>query len=307
MRLLTRSDFDGLVCAALLEEAGVVDSHKFIHPKDLQDGKIEVTENDCLANVPYAEGCGMWFDHHSSEEERVEFSDIFKRIKGASESSPSCARVVYNYLNDKDKLSRFEESGLLEAVDKCDSGNLTHEEIIKPKGWILLSFVMDPRSGFGHSGNYRISNLQLMKDLIQKLRTSNSKDLISDPDLSERLENYYMQQDEYEAMIRDNSQVSRNVLVINLLKVEQIATGNRFTEYVMFPDQNVSVRIMWGYKKQNVVISCGKSITNRSSEADIGSLMLKFGGGGHKAVGTCQVPVEEWKNSCEEILRVLRE
>ncbi|MBF0198152.1 MAG: exopolyphosphatase [Planctomycetes bacterium] len=307
MRLLTRSDFDGLVCAALLEEAGVIDEHKFVHPKDIQDGKIPVTANDVLANIPYAAGCGMWFDHHSSEEERIQFKDVFRKIKGSSLPSPSCARVIYKYLSERDKLEKFETSGLLEAVDKSDSANLTQEEVLNPQGWILLSFIMDPRTGLGRYHDYRISNYNLMEEMIGKLRNLSLEEILADKDIQERIDRYKAQQNEYEAMVKSVSNVDGNVLELNLLETEDIKTGNRFTEYVMYPEQNISLRILWGMKKQNVVFSLGHSIMNRTSQTDVGALMLKHGGGGHTAVGTCQVPTENWQKVRDEILEVIKE
>jgi hypothetical protein len=167
MRLLTRSDFDGLACAVLLKEMGMMDEWKFVHPKDVQDGKIEVSSDDILANVPFASGCGMWFDHHSSEEERLNFDFEFK---GASKSAPSAARVVWEYFDGHETFGdKFDE--MLKYVDKVDSGNLNAEEIENPQGWVLLGFLMDPRTGLGRYKDYRISNYQLMEELIEHCRT----------------------------------------------------------------------------------------------------------------------------------------
>ena len=161
MRLVTRSDFDGLACGVLLKEAGIIDHWKFAHPKDLQDGLVEVTEDDCLANVPYVQGCGLWFDHHSSEHERLALAG---KYKGESRITPSCARIIYEYYGGGEKFSHFDE--MMVAVDKVDSGNLTIEEIQHPTGWILIGFLMDPRTGLGRWRNFTISNYQLMEKLL---------------------------------------------------------------------------------------------------------------------------------------------
>jgi len=301
MRLVTRSDFDGLACAVLLVEAGVVDEYKFVHPKDVQDGKVEVTKNDVLANVPYAEGCGLWFDHHSSEEERLNLGQDFQ-FEGRSVRAPSCARVIYDYYGGAEKFAKFDETGLMASVDKSDSGQLTVEEVTHPKSWILLSFIMDPRTSLGRYRDYRISNYQLMEEMIQYCRTKTADDILGEEDVQERVKRYFEQESAYEDMIRTHSTVDGNVLIIDLLDVEEIVSGNRFKEYALFPEQNISLRIMWGYRKQNVVLTCGHSIFNRTSQTDVGALMLKHGGGGHAKVGTCQVPTEEWEKRRDEIV-----
>ncbi len=298
MRLVTRSDFDGLICGVLLKEAGVIDQFKFVHPKDVQDGKVEVTADDVLANVPYAQGCGMWFDHHLSESERKAFPDDFK---GRSEPAKSCARVIYDFYGGEKKFPNFAE--MLKAVDKSDSGDLTVEEIAEPKGWILLAFIMDPRTGLGRYSDYRISNLQLMQDLMEYCRTMNIVELLDLPDVKERIQRYHESEWLYKEMIKRYSTVHGNVLVTDLRKVEEIPTGNRFVEYGMFPNINISIRMMWGMKKLNVVFAVGHSIINRTSKTNVGSLMLKYNGGGHAKVGTCQVAIEKADEVLKELVK----
>ncbi len=305
MNLITRSDFDGLACAVLLEEAGIIDTYTFVHPKDVQDGKVEVTTNDVLANVPYVPGCALWFDHHSSEEERLKLSET--PFEGQSRSAPSCARVIYDYYGGPAIFSKFDDNGLMQAVDKSDSGDLTRKEILHPSGWILLSFVMDARTGLGRYRDYRISNLQLMKDMIQYCRTMRVEEILELPDVEERVKRYYSQEREYSSMIKNYTRTDANVIIIDLREVEEILSGNRFTEYVLYPEQNVSLRAIWGRMKQNVVFTVGYSIINRTCKTNIGSLMLHYGGGGHRAVGTCQVPVENAEEAFKAILDHLKE
>lgn len=301
MRLVTRSDFDGLACAVLLVEAGVVDSYKFVHPKDVQDGKVEVTKDDVLTNIPYVPGCGLWFDHHSSEEERLKLKDEFK-YEGESRPAPSCARVVYDYYGGADKFSRLDETGLMAAVDKSDSADFTKEEILDPKGWVLLSFIMDARTGLGRYRDYRISNYKLMEDMIQYCRTKTAEEILEIDDVKERVKRYFEQEQAYEKMIKDNSSVDGNVLIINLLDLPEIVSGNRFKEYVLYPEINVSVRVIWGKGKQNVVFTVGHSIVKKTSKTNVGSLMLEYGGGGHAVVGTCQVPEQRWEQDLNAIV-----
>ncbi|MDI6741025.1 MAG: exopolyphosphatase, partial [Candidatus Edwardsbacteria bacterium] len=270
-----------------LKEAGLIDGFQYAHPKDIQDGKVTVTADDVLTNVPYAPGCGLWFDHHLSEEERKAFPRDFK---GRSTAAPSCARVIYEYYGGRERFPHFGD--MLRAVDSTDSGNLTLEEIADPKGWILLAFLMDPRTGLGRYSDYRISNLQLMQDLMEYCRAMSIEQIMELPDIKERIKRYRQQEALYKEMIKNNAAIYGNVLVIDLRKVPEIVTGNRFIEYAMFPEQDISIRVMWGLKKQNVVFAVGHSIVNRTSKTNVGSLMLKYGGGGHPQVGTCQVPAE---------------
>jgi len=304
MRLLTRSDFDGLGCAALLKEIGIIDDIKFVHPKDIQDGIIEVDSNDVLANIPYVKGCGLWFDHHSSEEERKEFGTF----EGKSDpSAPSAARVIYNYYGGEEKFDNLHLEDLLKAVDKADSGNFTVNEIIEPEGWSLLSFIMDPRTGLGRYKDYRIGNYDLMLDMIDYCRSKTAEEILEIPDVKERVNRYFEQDILFKSMIIDNSTTYKNVIVIDLRDQEEIFTGNRFLIYALYPEQNISIQIIWGIKKQNVVFTCGHSIVNRTSKTDVGSLMLKYGGGGHRKVGTCQVPTDKADQYLKEIIKKMNE
>ena len=296
MRLVTRSDFDGLACATLLKHLGIIDDYLFAHPKDLQDGKVEVTPKDVLANVPYVEGCGLWFDHHTSESDRL--GDI--EFEGASKPLPSCARVIYEYYGADKFPDLFTE--LMTAVDKVDSADLTVEEITKPSDWVLLGYIMDPRTGLGRYRGYRISNYQLMLDMIEYCRTMTAKEIMEQPDVKERIDKYFEDQDSFIRMLKENATVHDNVVVLDLRDQEPIYCGNRFMLYTLFEQCNVSIRIIWGFKKQNIVFTVGHSILNRTSNTDVGALMLSFGGGGHHAVGTCQVPVNAISETLTKIL-----
>jgi nanoRNase/pAp phosphatase (c-di-AMP/oligoRNAs hydrolase) len=304
MRLLTRSDFDGLACAVLLVEAGIVDQYKFVHPKDVQDGSVAVTKDDVLANIPYVAGCGLWFDHHSSEGERLKLGEL--GFKGESRPAPSCARVIYDYYGGAEKFAELDRTGLMAAVDKSDSADFTIDEIQRPKGWALLSFVMDARTGLGRYRDYRISNYQLMEEMIQYCRTKSADEILQLPDVQERVKRYFEQQRPFEAMLREHSRADGNVIVLDLHTVDEILSGNRFILYTLYPEQNISIQVIWGKNKQNMVFTVGHSIINRSSHTDVGSLMLKYGGGGHRVVGTCQVPVADWPRVLQELVAALK-
>ena len=297
MRLITRSDFDGLVCGALLKEAGIIDHWKFAHPKDLQDGLVEVNEDDCLANVPFVEGCGLWFDHHSSEFER---NQLEGKYKGESRITPSCARIIYEYYGGEERFSHFNE--MLAAVDKVDSGNLTIDEIQNPEGWILIGFLMDPRTGLGRWRNFTISNYQLMEKLIDACRTMSTDEILNLSDVQERIEVYFEQTAKFKEMVNKYTRTDGDVIISDLCGVDPIYTGNRFLIYSMYPKQNISAWIVSGKGGLGCSVAVGYSVLNRTSNIDVGSLMLKYGGGGHKAVGTCQFKDEEIEAKLPKLL-----
>ena len=304
MRLVTRSDFDGSVCTAILEELGLVDDIFYVHPKDMQDNKIEVNENDILANVPFVEGCGLWFDHHSSERARLKLDGKFK---GASKNSPSAAQVVYDYYKKfkgyAARLKKFEP--LIEIAGKADSAKFTQKDILQPKGWSMLAFIADPRTGLGYKHSFTVSNFELMKRLPGLLRTKSIEEILNLPDFQERVKLYHEENVKYEQLITKAAIIKGNAIVIDLRDCEPIPAGNRFLEYVLYPEQNISLRIVDGKKKEFAMISVGHSIINRTSTIDVGVLVLKYGGGGHKRVGTCQVSYENVDQVVDEILNVI--
>ena len=302
MRLMTRSDFDGLACAVFLKEAGVIDSYTFVHPKDLQDGLVTVGPEDCLANVPFVPGCGLWFDHHSSETERNAYQG---RYVGDSRPSPSAAHVVYDYYGGKDRFPGFDQ--LLAAVDKVDSANLTREEILTPTPWILQGFIMDPRTGLGRFRNFTISNYQLMEKLIEWCRTMTIEEIMQLSDIQERVDLYREQTALFIDMVHKHTRVEEQVIISDLRGLETIYTGNRFLIYSLYPEQNISVWIVSGKGGKGCSAAVGHSILNRTSKVDVGALMLKYGGGGHQVVGTCQFPDEEMDERLPQLLAELKE
>ena len=296
MNLVTHSDFDGLACATVLKEIGLIDTWSFVHPKDLQDGIVTVTENDVLTNVPYVPGCGMWFDHHSSEKERI--TDI--EYKGESRMEKSAARIVYEYYGGKEKLPHFAE--MIDAADIVDSGELEIDDILNPDGWVLLGFLMDPRTGLGRFRDFRISNYALMEKLIEECRIKKIAEILEDFDVKERVEKYREQDILFKEMVSAHTKIYSNAIVTDLRDVSPIYTGNRFLIYAMYPEQNISLWVVDGRNKQNAPIAVGHSILNRTSKTDVGSLLLKYGGGGHKQVGTCQVLYDDCDKTLKELL-----
>ena len=301
MRLVTRSDFDGLACGALLLEAGVIDTWTFAHPKDLQDGLVPVDENDCLANVPYVEGCGLWFDHHSSEHERQQLAG---KYKGESRITPSCARIIYEYYGGRERFGPYYDD-IMEAVDKVDSANLTIEEVQHPTGWILIGFLMDPRTGLGRWRNFTIPNYKLMEVLMHACRNMSTEEILALPDVKERIDVYFEQTEKFKEMVTAHTRVEKDVIITDLRGVDPIYTGNRFMIYSMYPEQNISAWIVTGKGGHGCSAAVGYSILNRTSKVNVGSLMLKYGGGGHQAVGTCQFSDENMDTELPKMLNEL--
>lgn len=295
-RLITRSDMDGLVCGTLLKYIGVIDEITFVHPKDMQDGKIEVTSTDITTNLPYVEGVHMAFDHHFSETLRNEKKD--NHI--IDPDAPSAAEVVYQYYGGSQKFPpRFTD--MMDAANKADSASFSKDDILDPRGWDLLSFLMDSRTGLGRFREFTVSNYQLMMDLIDYCADHNIDEILALPDVKERVDLYNKYEDEFEDQLNRCSSIYDNVIIIDYRKEDIIYPGNRFLIYAMYPKVNISIHAVWGKDKQNVVFSTGKSIINKSSKSNVGELMLKYGGGGHKAAGGCQIDHDK----CEDVLKEL--
>ena len=297
-RLITRSDMDGLVCAILLKELNIVDEITFAHPKDMQDGKIEVSKDDITTNLPYVDGVYLCFDHHSSEVERNEQAE--NHI--IDPAAPSAARVVYDYFGGAETFPSVSEE-MMVAVDKADSAAFSKEDILNPQGWELLSFIMDSRTGLGRFRDFNISNYQLMMALIDFCREKqNINEILELPDVKERVDLYKSHQEKFREQLERCSKVNGKTVVIDLRNEDTIWAGNRFMVYALFPQTSVSVHVIWGKNKQNTVLAVGKSILNKTSKTEIGKLMLEYGGGGHNAAGTCQVENLKADEKLEEIV-----
>jgi nanoRNase/pAp phosphatase (c-di-AMP/oligoRNAs hydrolase) len=297
-RLVTRSDFDGLVCAALLKELGILDEIKFVHPKDMQDGLVEMTDRDITTNLPYVPGVRLAFDHHESETLRLgEAAENHVIVPDAL----SAARVVYDYFGGADRFARV-TAPLMEAVDKADSALFSLDEITEPTGWILLSFLMDPRTGLGRFRNFRISNYQLMMALIDACLELSVEEVLAMPDVVERVTLYREHAVAAKAQLLARSTVHGSLIVLDLREDEVIHPTNRFMIYALHPQCNSSIHVLWGLKQQNTVFAMGKSIVDRSSNTDVGALMFSYGGGGHEAAGTCQVANTDAERTLAELI-----
>ena len=297
-RLVTRSDFDGLVCAVLFKELDMIDDIKFVHPKDMQDGTILISGTDLTTNLPYVEGVHLAFDHHSSEISRVG-GDPDNHI--IDPEAPSAARVVYDHYGGKEKFPNVSDE-MMDAVDKGDAAQFSEDEILNSEGWVLLNFLMDARTGLGRFREFRVSNYNLMMQLIDYCRDHTVEEILALDDVKERIALYNEHQDDFKAQIKRCTTIHGNLVVLDLRQEETIYAGNRFMIYALFPAANISIHVLWGLNKMNTVFATGKSIINRTSKTDIGELMLKYDGGGHENAGTCQVENDDAERVLGELI-----
>lgn len=296
-RLVTRSDFDGLVCAVLLKQLDIIDDIKFVHPKDMQDGVIDIGPNDITTNLPYVDGVHLAFDHHLSETIRVGKKD--NHVIDAK--APSAARVVYDYYGGAVRFPAAWDK-MMEEVDKADSAQYSLDDIISPTGWTVLNYIMDARTGLGRFRDFRISNYQLMMELIDYCRNHSIEQILALPDVKERAELYFEHEEKAKEQILRCSTVHKNLVVLDLRNEETIYACNRFMIYALHPQCNISIHVLWGLKQQNTVFAIGRSIVNRSSKTNVGELCLSYGGGGHEKAGTCQVGNDEVADKLAEIV-----
>lgn len=293
MRILTRGDLDGLTASMLVSLVENVREVRFGHPKDVQDGLVECNETDIVINLPYVKGCGMWFDHHVSEGLKLEDIGPFK---GRFEVAPSAARVVYNHYRSE-KFEPFQE--MLEATDKIDAATLTLEEVSNPDRWILLGLTLDPRSGLGPEFQ------KYFRWLVEYSKEVPIEKILQHPEVKKRADRVLTEQEEFKKVLQAHSKQDGNIIITNFRGVKDIPVGNRFLVYTLFPTANVEARFING-KDGKVVIAVGHSIFNRTCNVNVGELLAKYGGGGHKGAGTVQLAPETAEEKSQEILNILR-
>jgi nanoRNase/pAp phosphatase (c-di-AMP/oligoRNAs hydrolase) len=301
-RLVTRSDFDGLVCAVLLKAVGLIGDIVFVHPKDMQDGKVEITSRDITTNLPYVPGAHLVFDHHASEVVRVgERPDNYV----IDPLAPSAARVVYDHFGGASRFPQI-SAEMMAAVDKADSAQFTMDEVLRPSGWVLLSFLMDARTGLGRFRDFRVSNYELMMQLIDICADhQDAEEILALPDVAERVTLFFEQHALFVNQLRRCTSLRGDVAVVDLRSEDVIHTGNRFVVYALDPLATVSVHVLWGRQQQNTVLAVGKSIFDRSCSVNVGELMLSHGGGGHANAGTCQVDHDRAEAVLGDVVAVL--
>ena len=282
----------------LLRDLDLIDDIQFVHPKDMQDGTVEVSSRDITTNLPYVEGVHLAFDHHESETLRVG-----KKVNHIIHpEAPSAARVVFDYYGGAKHFPHVSDD-IMAAVDKGDSANFTLDEVLDPQGWNLMNFLMDARTGLGRFRNFRISNYQLMMKLIEECRQHDIDTILASPDVAERVELYREHAEKFKEQLLRCSTIHDNLIILDLRDEETIWCGNRFMIYALYPQCNISIHVLWGRQQQNTVFAIGKSIFNRASNTHVGELCLRYAGGGHAAAGTCQVD----NDKAVEILAQLRE
>ncbi|MFP4642945.1 MAG: exopolyphosphatase [Spirochaetales bacterium] len=299
-RLVTQSDFDGVVSAALLRSLGIIEQVKFVHPRDVQNRLIELGDRDISSGLPFIEGVAAAFNHQLSESLRNGNSARYI----CDPHAPSSARVIWNHFGGRATFSSIPDD-LMDAVDKSSSGNFTKDEVLHATGWSLLYFVIDARTGLGRFATFRISNQQLMIDLTEYCLELEVDEILALPDVAERVQLYRQHEERFAEQIKRCSTVWHNVLVVDLTGEDEILPGNRYVKYALFDEVNVSVQIMWGFERQYLIIMAAKSIFDKTCSVNIGALMKQQGGGGHADAGTCQVPTDDAPKAVEQIVRRL--
>jgi hypothetical protein len=267
---------------------------RFAHPKDVQDGKIPVTQDDIIVNLPFVPGCGMWFDHHVSEERKL---DNIGSFKGKFEIAPSAARVVANFYKSPE-FNRFKE--LLDATDRIDAAMLTQDDVSNPRGWVLLAYTLDPRTGLGPDFQ------KYFRWLTEYVKEVPVEKILKHPEVKKRCDRVLKEQEGFKKFLLKHSTLDGNVIVTDLRGVKDVPVGNRFLVFTLFPKGNIEARIFGGHEGK-VVVAAGHSIFNRTSDVNIGLLMGRYGGGGHRGAGTCQLEPTLAKLQIGEILNVLRD
>ncbi|HSQ42898.1 MAG TPA: exopolyphosphatase [Fibrobacteraceae bacterium] len=303
-RLITRSDFDGLVCGMLLREAGWVDSVLFTHPKNMQDGTQEVGNRDILVGLPYVHGCAMAFSLQDSDLVPPEAKE--NGIFQCNPTSPSVSRLVYSWLGGRLAFPRIDQAMLL-AVDKAHSAQYSEAEILDPQDWVLLGFLMDARTGLGRFRDFRLSNYHLMLELIPFCQHHPIGKILKHPDVAERIQVYHDHQPRFREQILRCTQLNGSVAIIDLRNEETIWAGNRFLVYALFPQAQNSIHILWGLRRLNTVFAVGRSIVNPVSSVNIGKLMEQFQGGGRPFAGTCQVPHDQANQALHTLVESLNQ
>jgi len=292
MRLITRADLDGLTSAILLQEVEPIDEIEFAHPKDVQDGKVSVTSNDILANLPYDERAALWFDHHVSQSDAAWNS----QMRGNFEIAPSAARVIADHYKSA-KFERYAE--LLAATDRVDAALLTHDDIVDPKGWVLLGYTLDPRSGLGAFREY-------FRHLMSLAKEQTVEQILQDPDVRKHVERLKNEEPAFLEHLRATSRQDGNVVITDVRGMKNLPSGNRFLIYDLFPAANVSVRLADGRNNEFVSIQVGHNILKRDCKTSVGDMLAAYGGGGHQGAGTCQPAPADADRVLAEIIETLK-
>jgi len=294
MRLVTRGDMDGLTSAVLITSLEQIDAIELIHPQDITDKRFRARPGDIVVNLPWVDGCLRWFDHHQLTDSNARPPEGFdgRMDPGA----PSAARLVFEYYNHPE-LARFEE--LLRETDRLDSSNLTPADILDPQRYILLGHTIDSRTGLGHFKEYFLH-------LVDWLKTLPIEDILQQPEVRQRIHRMQEEDAQFRAALLECSREEGPVVVTDFRGLDKIPVGNRFLVYTLFPRVNVSLRVHWGPRRQFLVIVAGHNIFNRTCEVNIGELMSRFGGGGHRGAGAAPIPPDRVDRALAEMIEILK-
>jgi hypothetical protein len=310
VRLVTRADFDGLVCGALVTKFEPIDSYLFVEPKFMQDGMVEIRQGDIITNLPYHPNCTMWFDHHITNV-MPDFDKPIMPGKGGFRLAPSAARVVYEYYtqtSDKDEpagaarlafLNSARIEYLLHEADKIDAGQLTREDVLNPGGYVLISMTTD-----GHFAGDEPYWLRV----IELLRENTLEETLKDPEVARRCQNVRDQQEKLRSILLERGELKGNVIYVDLRGIKNIPDGNRFLLFTLFPQGNIAVKVSDDVQRENTTaISVGYNIFNKTSTVNVGELLRRYGGGGHKVVGSSRVPNAQAEKAIREIVEAVTE
>jgi nanoRNase/pAp phosphatase (c-di-AMP/oligoRNAs hydrolase) len=314
MRLVTRADFDGLVCGALLTKFEPIDAYLFVEPKFMQDGLVEIRAGDIIANLPYHPNCTLWFDHHVTNT-TPDFAKPIVLGKGGFRLAPSAARVVYEYYKElgnqpmgsgeerttrltDNEITAFLDSErikyLLYETDRIDAGKLEPQDVLDPQGYVLISMTTDGRNAGDEPYWLRI---------IELLRDASLEEVLRDPEVSRRCQQIRDEQEQLRRLLLARTVMKGNVIFVDLRGIQEIPDGNRFLIFTLFPQGNIQVKVADDKQRENTTsISVGYNIFNTTSNVNVGELLSHHGGGGHKVVGSCRVPNDQAEAAIREIV-----
>ncbi|HEY6549462.1 MAG TPA: exopolyphosphatase [Vicinamibacteria bacterium] len=295
MRLVTRADLDGLASAVLITASEKIDDILLVHPQDITDKKVPISPADILANLPYHPSCGKWFDHHLLTESNERPPE---RFEGRYGLAPSAARVVFEYYIEKNPFLKKYETFVAET-DRLDAAQLTLDDVLDPQGYILLGYTLDPRTGLGAYQDY-------FKKLVQWLHNKPVEEIMELPEVKERVDRMRAQDQAFREATEKCSRMDGNVVITDFRTLSPLPVGNRFLVYTLFPRANISLRVHWGPTRDHVSVAVGHSIFNRTSRTTVGTLMSRYGGGGHKGAGHCLLPAAQAEEKIAEMVATMK-
>ena len=316
MRLVTRADFDGLVCGALVTKFENIDSYLFVEPKFMQDGLVEIRTGDIITNLPYHPNCTLWFDHHITNT-TPDFPKPIMIGKGGFRLAPSAARVVYEYYTElanrhkaidtsripAEEILAFLGSErmkyLLHEADRIDGGKLQQEDVLNPQGYVLISMTTDGRNA---------GDQPYWLKVIELLREATLEDTLNDAEVKKRCQQIRDEQEKLRKLLLERTTMKGNVIYCDLRGVKEIPDGNRFLIFTLFPKGNIQVKVTYDSQRENTTaISVGYNIFNPTSSVNVGELLKNYGGGGHKVVGSSRVPNDKAEQAIKEIVEAVTE